>query len=210
MWDVLVTNEQPEKYFIQQESLSTSFLLLADKLSPEERAVYLLSEIFDYSFKEIGTFLDKSDGACRKMAERARKAIESEKSFPIQNAKAKKLVSDFFAMAKAGDTEGLLKLLDQQSEFWGDGGGKAPVFSSTVMKSADWIVETFRKLGAAPVFGTYKLTYSLINSEPGVLISKIDENGKEKLETLFTFEFRDDKIYKIFAQRNPDKFPTLD
>src|SRR6185295_14870114 len=81
IWTSLHESESPEENLIASESITTSFLLLVERLTPEERAVYLLSEVFEYSFREISTFLEKSEDACRKTAQRARAAVLSAPRF---------------------------------------------------------------------------------------------------------------------------------
>jgi RNA polymerase sigma-70 factor (ECF subfamily) len=78
--------------------LTTSFLLLAERLTPDERAVYLLSEIFDYSFKEISDFLEKSEEACRKIAQRARTAVLAAPRFVPKSPDSANVIAQFFRM----------------------------------------------------------------------------------------------------------------
>ena len=111
VWTSLHGSESPETSLIASESLTTSFLLLVERLTPEERAVYLLSEVFEYSYKEISTLLDKSEDACRKTAQRARAAVQSAPKFVANAPVAPDLVARFFEYAKNGDQSSLMELL---------------------------------------------------------------------------------------------------
>ncbi|RYZ78551.1 MAG: sigma-70 family RNA polymerase sigma factor, partial [Proteobacteria bacterium] len=114
-----------EKNLLAKESLSTSFLLLAEKLAPEERAVYLLAEIFDHNFATIAEYLGKTESTCRKIAERARKAIaEGKPRFKSSSVRDQDLIKTFFQYAMQDDKNGLRSMLSASSEFWADGGGK--------------------------------------------------------------------------------------
>ncbi len=124
VWTNLQGSESPEKKMIVSESLTTSFLLLVERLTPEERAVYLLSEVFEYGFKDIATFLEKSEEACRKTAQRARAAVHAMPRFISNSPDSTKLIAQFFECAKRGDNASLVELLSDESEFWSDGGGK--------------------------------------------------------------------------------------
>jgi RNA polymerase sigma-70 factor (ECF subfamily) len=189
---------------------TTSFLLLVERLTPEERAVYLLSKVFEYSFKEISTFLDKSEDACRKTAHRARAAVHSAPRFLSNSPDSTNLIARFFDRAKNGDKSSLVELLSNESEFWSDGGGKVPA-AKTVLTEAGKIAAFFAALGVSKAFapGDFKLDFTPVSSRPGLVISRRLPSGLWSFETIFSFEIRDNKIARIYAQRNPDKLKAL-
>jgi RNA polymerase sigma-70 factor, ECF subfamily len=210
IWSNLHGGESPEKTLIASESLTASFLLLAERLTPEERAVYLLSEVFEYSFKEISTFLDKSEDACRKTAQRARAAVHAAPRFVSDSPDSINLIARFFDHAKNGDKSSLLELLSDESEFWSDGGGKVPA-AKTVLAEPEKIAAFFAALGVSKAFvpGDFKLEFTPVSSRPGLIISRKLPSGLWCFETIFSFEIRDNKIVRIYAQRNPDKLKAL-
>jgi RNA polymerase sigma-70 factor (ECF subfamily) len=210
IWSQLHGGESPEKTLIESESLTPSFLLLAERLTPEERAVYLLSEVFEYSFKEISTFLDKSEEACRKTAQRARTAVQAAPRFVADSPDSTKLIARFFDCARNGDKEALLELLSDESEFWSDGGGKVPA-AKTILAEPGSIATFFAALGTSKAFasGDFKLDYTPVSSRPGLIISRKLPSGLWGFETIFSFEIQDEKIVRIYAQRNPDKLQSL-
>lgn len=104
LWSQLNEKETQEKNLLLSESLTTSFLLLIERLSPEERVVYLLTEVFDYAYKDIASFLGKSESACRKIGQRAREAVQaSPLKFKPSPDNSMQLISKFFEAAKSGD-----------------------------------------------------------------------------------------------------------
>jgi RNA polymerase sigma-70 factor (ECF subfamily) len=210
VWANLHGSESPEKSLITSESLTTSFLLLAERLTPEERAVYLLSEVFEYSYKEIATLLDKSEDACRKTAQRARAALQSGPKFAANSSGSVGLIARFFESAKNGDNASLSELLSDESEFWADGGGKVPA-AKTILTERAAIAHFFAALGSsnAFTFGDFKLDFTQVSSRPGLIVSRKLPSGLWTFETIFSFEIRDGKIARIYAQRNPDKLRAL-
>ncbi len=110
----------------QQEALSLSFLRLLETLSPPERAVFLLHEVFDYPFSEIGRMLEKSPANCRQIFHRARQALQDKRPrFEPEPQQQRQLLSSFLSASQAGDIAALTRLLAQDAISWGDGGGKA-------------------------------------------------------------------------------------
>jgi len=210
IWSNLNGGASPEKTLIVSESLTTSFLLLAERLTPEERAVYLLSEVFEYSFKEISAFLDKSEDACRKTAQRARAAVHAVPRFTPDSKDAINLIARFFDYAKNGDKSSLQELLSDESEFWSDGGGKVPA-AKTVLAEPEKIATFFAALGASKVFvpRDFKLEFTPVSSRPGLIISRKLPSGLWCFETIFSFEIHGNKIVRIYAQRNPEKLDAL-
>jgi RNA polymerase sigma-70 factor (ECF subfamily) len=172
VWTNLQGSESPEKTLIASESLTTSFLLLAERLTPEERAVYLLSEVFEYSYKEIAALLDKSEDACRKTAQRARAALQSAPKFAATSPDSTNLIARFFECAKHGDNASLMELLSEESEFWADGGGKVPA-AKTILTERPKIANFFAALGTSKAFdpGDFKLDFTMVSSRPGLVVS---------------------------------------
>jgi RNA polymerase sigma-70 factor (ECF subfamily) len=110
----------------RQEALSLAFLRLLETLSPPERAVFLLHEVFDYPFSEIGVMLEKSTANCRQLFHRARQALQDKHArFDPEPQRQRQLLLSFLAASQAGNMEALTSLLAQDAISWSDGGGKA-------------------------------------------------------------------------------------
>src|SRR5215217_5964051 len=109
----------------QQEALSLAFLRLIEALSPPERAVFLLHEVFEYPFREIGSMLEKSPVNCRQICHRARQALQDKRArFEAEPQRQRQLLSSFLSASQAGDMAALTSLLAQDAVSWSDGGGK--------------------------------------------------------------------------------------
>src|SRR5438876_3346017 len=115
------------------DSLSLAFLVLLESLTPVERAVFLLREVFVYDYGEIAGILGKNEDNCRQLAVRARRQVEARKPrFEASRRRREELARRFFAAAEEGDTEGLIGLLSADAVAYGDGGGRALAFPHPV------------------------------------------------------------------------------
>jgi RNA polymerase sigma-70 factor (ECF subfamily) len=111
----------------RQEALSLAFLRVLEVLSPPERAVFLLHEVFDYPFSEIGRMLEKSPANCRQIFHRATQALQDKRlRFEPEPQRQRQLLLSFLSASQAGDMAALTSLLAQDAVSWSDGGGKVP------------------------------------------------------------------------------------
>jgi RNA polymerase sigma-70 factor (ECF subfamily) len=103
-----------------------------------------------------------------------------------------------------------MELLSNESEFWSDGGGKVPA-AKTILTERSKIANFFAALGTSKAFmqGDFKLDFTQVSSRPGLVVSRKLPSGLWTFETIFSFELRDEKIARIYAQRNPDKLKAL-
>src|SRR5918992_1114130 len=109
------------------DTLSMAFLLLLESLSPVERAVFLLREVFDYGYDEIAAIVGKSEVNCRQIAARARQHVEEGRPrFEASRRRREELGQRFFAAAEEGDVQGLVRMLAEDVVVYGDGGGRVP------------------------------------------------------------------------------------
>ena len=109
----------------EYESISMAFLLLLEKLSPVERAVFLLREVFDYDYPEIARIVDKEEAACRQIFHRAKKHVnENRPRFHTTPEEHRHLIDRFLRATIEGDVDGLVSLLAEDVTSWSDGGGK--------------------------------------------------------------------------------------
>src|SRR5207249_3173537 len=126
-------SEDPAVITERAESLSMSFLLLLERLSPVERAVFLLHDVFDYGFDEIAAIVGRTPATCRQHAVRARRHIEANRPrFDASPAERDELLTQFFAAANAGHVDGLIEMLAEDVILYGDGGGKVPQWAGPI------------------------------------------------------------------------------
>ena len=188
------------------DSLSMAFLVLLESLTPVERAVFLLREVFDYGYDEIAKVVGKSEDNCRQIAVRARRQIEAKKPrFEASRKRREELAQLFFDAVVKGDTEGLLGLLAADVVAYGDGGGKTPAFPRPVYgrdRVARVLVGGARyaaRLGVAAV------RLAVINGQPGALF--LDREGRPVLAV--TMDVADDEVQTVRGVSNPEKLAHL-
>jgi RNA polymerase sigma-70 factor (ECF subfamily) len=184
--------------------LSVAFLVVLERLAPEERAAFLLRQVFDHDYDEIAAHLGKSEEACRQMVHRAGERVQQERArFEVSKDAHRRLLEQFLRAARSGDAGEIRALLADGIRLVGDGGGKAQVLPEGVAYDADWVA----KLYAAFVVrfgdrGSYRLAQ--VNGEPG-LVRYVDG----QVESAQAFETDGDRIVTIYAVRNPDKLAGI-
>ena len=184
------------------DSLSMAFLVLLESLTPAERAVFLLREVFGYDYREIADATGKSEAACRQIFTRARRRIdEGRPRFETSRAEGEELTSLFLAAARGGDMSSLLDRLAPDVLFYGDSGGKgeatfiAPLYGREQVAAVIAVqVRRTLELGAS-------LTQAWVNGQPGVLARDTDGG----LIAVIAFEMLGGQIQAIRAVANPDK-----
>lgn len=188
------------------DSLSMAFLVLLESLTPVERAVFLLREVFDYEYEEIAAVVGKSEENCRQIAVRARRQIEAKRPrFEASRQRREELARRFFEAVMNGDTTGLIDLLAADVVVYADGGGKGPAFPRPVYgrdKVARLLLGTAdggRRLG---VIGMRIVT---INGQPGALF--LDAEGRPI--AVATVDVADDLVQTVRAISNPEKLRHL-
>jgi RNA polymerase sigma-70 factor, ECF subfamily len=183
----------------RDETLSLAFLALLERLTPVERAVYVLHELFDYAHDEIAAIVEKSPANCRQILARARRHVdEGQPRFEPSRERRDALLARFLAAVRAGDVEGLVGLLAADAVHYADGGGKAPATPLPVY-GAEKIARLWARLGTGQ--GPYDLHAVDVNGQPGVAAAAPDGT----LLTVLTLDIADDRIQRVYAVVNPDK-----
>jgi RNA polymerase sigma-70 factor (ECF subfamily) len=204
----LLTDEAPDvsQHAETADSLSLAFLVLLESLSPVERAVFLLREVFGYGYDEIARVVDKSEDNCRQIAVRARRQVDAKKPrFEASRQRKEELAQRFFAAAAEGDAEGLLGLLAADVVAYGDGGGKAPAFPRPVF-GRDRVARLFAAFRArAEEFRVTSLQPATINGQPGAVF--FDPDGHPVV--VVSLDIAEDQVQAIRAVSNPDKLSHL-
>lgn len=182
------------------ESVSIALLLVLEKLSPTERAGFLLHEVFGYGFSEIAGILEKTEPACRKLVSRARERVRAERPrFAAGRAEHEDLLTRFMAACRGGEIEPLLNLFGEGVALYSDGGGKATAVPEVLTEPAviaKFFVRIVRNLTAS----RFEVRAARFNDTPGLLF--LVENV---IVTALSLDVRDGKIVAIYGHRNPDK-----
>ncbi|HET9347496.1 MAG TPA: RNA polymerase sigma-70 factor [Candidatus Limnocylindrales bacterium] len=204
----LVTDDRagdPAELAEQADTLSMSFLVLLERLTPVERAVFLLHDVFDYSFDEVGAIVGKSTATCRQHAVRARRFVaDNRPRFDADEAERDKLVSRFFAAAEQGDVDGLIEVLAQDVIVHGDGGGKVPQWYAPIV-GADKVARLFAGMGRQVQALGATFEPHRINGQPGVIF----RGPGGGIFSVMSVEVADGRVATIRSVVNPDKLGHL-
>jgi RNA polymerase sigma-70 factor (ECF subfamily) len=180
--------------------ISVALMLVLERLSPLERASFLLHDVFGLDFADVSRTLGRGEAACRQLAARAREHIEGRPRFAASREEGHRLAAAFHNAAALGDIQALRQLLGEDVVLYTDGGGKRaaalnPIYG--VDKVLRFLAGIARKGGA---FNTVQVRAAIINSLAGFVLR--EEDGS--IDTM-AFEHRDGRIVAIYVIRNPDK-----
>ena len=193
----------PETAAELTSEVSVAFMWVLERLSPDERAAFLLRQVFDHDYKDIAAMLNKSEAACRQMVHRAQERVQQEQPrFDVPKDTHRDLLAKFMQAATTGDRAAMKALMSDEVQLVSDGGGKVTSFHHILH-------------GAGRIAGVYwslehqfpsKVAYrpALVNGEPG-LLRYVDG----KIESAQSFIVDDGRIVAVFVMRNPDKLTAL-
>jgi RNA polymerase sigma-70 factor, ECF subfamily len=197
--------EDPARSAELADSVSMAALLLLERLTPLERAVFVLREVFGFPFPEIAAAVGRSEAACRQLAVRARRHMDvGRPRFEADRREREELTGRFFEALRDGDVDGLRELLAADVQMVGDGGGKAPAFANSVVGAEN----VARVLAAIfPVLARIdaRVEPRQVNGQPGAVLR---DRGGNVVSTL-TLDVLGGRIQTIHSVVNPDKLGHL-
>ncbi|MEU7301576.1 RNA polymerase sigma-70 factor [Streptomyces sp. NPDC007206] len=197
--------QDPARAVELADSVSMAALLLLERLSPLERAVFVLREVFAFEFDEVAAAVGRSEAACRQLLVRARRHMETGRPrFSADRQERQELARRFFDALKHGDVGGLQDLLAADVQLVGDGGGKAPQLA----KALAGALNVARVLGTVfPLMTRIDVTFEPceLNGQPGAIFR--DRDGK--ILHVMVVDVLDGQIHTIRAVINPDKLGHL-
>ena len=203
---VTSADDDPARKAEMADSLSLAFLVLLESLSPEQRAAFLLREVFDESYDRIAEIVGTSEQNARQLVTRARRHVqEGRPRYETSREQRERLASRFFAAAEEGDLEGLEELLAHDVVFRGDGGGKAPAAARAIhgrARVAHLMIAGLRTLARFDDFTTRR---EEVNGQPGALF--FDRGGR--LLGVMILDIAEGQIQGVSAIVNPDKLRHL-
>lgn len=204
----LLTDEtsNAERHAETADSLSMGFLVLLESLTPVERAVFLLREVFEYDYDEIASVVGKSEENCRQIAVRARRQVQAGRPrFEASKAERDELARRFFAAAAEGDVNGLVSMLAADVVAYADGGGKAFAFPRPVHGREK--VARLLQAGAAQGerLGVVAMRLAEINGQPGALFLDDDDMAIAAV----SLDIVDRQVQSLHAVSNPEKLEHL-
>lgn len=203
---VLTSDEDtPEARLSLSSSLTTAFLLLLERLTPKERAAYLLHEIFDMPYGDVAATLDMQEPACRKLVSRAKARVEAAQVRHVTPASAqRRLLAAFQTAIANGNPAALAGLLSQQVELSADGGGKVSALAHVLHGESD--VLSFISKDLHQYWVGYEWDLTGINGSDGIVLRK---DGHAMVAVTFSYD-ADGLASGIYIVRNPDKLARLD
>src|SRR5829696_8180096 len=199
-------DDDPARHAEVADSLSLAFLVLLEALSPEQRAVFLLREVFDYPYDRIAEIVDKSEPNVRQLAVRARRHVDERRvRFEASREQREQLADRFFSAFEQGDLEGLEALLAEDVELHGDGGGKVPALARALFgrTRVARTMKAWLRAGSRLAGITFRTVG--VNGQPGAML--LDAEGR--VFGVMTLDIADGQILGIRSVVNPDKLGHL-
>lgn len=200
------TTAGPGAQIEMADSISQAFLAVLERLTPVERAAYLLREIFDYEYAEVAQIVERSEDNARQLVARARKHLEASRPrFDPDEALRDELLKRFLAAAEVGDLEGLEQLLAEDAAMYSDGGGKVvaarkPLFGAA--RIARVIAKLTRKRQRRGPFDTQLVK---VNGQPGRILRAEDGSVSD----ILSIDVVEGRIQTVRVIRNPDKLAHI-
>lgn len=187
----------PSDRITLDESVSMALLVLLESMTPAERVAFVLHDVFQYSFAEVGDIVGRSPEASRKLASTARRRVGVARRSPVQAAEHAAVVSSFRAAWETGDVAALIHLLDPDATVVADGGG---IVSATVrpIRGAERIARGFMGLSKQRPNAT--IDEVVVNGEAGLVLKDGDE-----LLAVISLSVTDARVDRLWAMRNPEK-----
>jgi RNA polymerase sigma-70 factor (ECF subfamily) len=191
----------PEHAAELADSVSMAALLVLERLSPEQRAVFVLHDVFGFPFAEIADVVGKSEATCRQLASRARRHMDEERPrFDVDRRERDELAARFLDALTAGDVESLRQLLAADVEVYGDGGGKAPQWMR-VVSGLDKVARMFAGLGQRFAGAGLQVEPHQVNGQPGAVL----RDAEGRVINVLSLDVLDGRIQVIRSVINPDK-----
>jgi len=203
---LLLDEADPEADVVLAESVSMAMLVVLETLSPDERAVFVLHEVFAFDYDEIGSAVGKSAAAARQIAHRAREHVRARrKRFePVDPQQSEQITAQFLAAAASGDVDALIGMLAPDVKWTADGGGRVSAARKPVIgaaKVARAIVGLMQR--GLPSLPDVRIELVTCNSGPALLVYSGD-----RLDIVIAVDVVDGKIANFYAIRNPEKLAT--
>ena len=201
--------EGPDTMLQRSESVTLAFLVLLEQLSPEERAVFLLKDVFEYEHSEIANMLGTTTENSRQLLHRAKARLAEHRPRLTGTAESRRAVAERFARAlSSGDGLELAGLLADDVGVWSDGGGKASAARRPLVGRDEvlrFLIGLHRTAQTADRRRDYSLGIEEVNGEPALVV-----RNNQRLESIFVLSIDDEAVIAIRVVRNPDKLAHID
>jgi RNA polymerase sigma-70 factor (ECF subfamily) len=199
----------PEKQAEFAQDVSIAFMLALERLSPLERAAFLLHDVFDLDYDEIARHLDRSEASCRQLISRARKNIKADYARrEVAKEEGERLVAAFMDAVRSHDVSGLARLLADDAVLLADGGGKVAAVPRP-LHGGELIARTFIGFAQMPTSRGWRLVPATVNGLPGLLV--VDGAAGDRLVQTIALAPAQapGRVGAVYIQRNPDKLRAI-
>jgi RNA polymerase sigma-70 factor (TIGR02957 family) len=202
----VITDPTPAEHAETADSLSLAFLVLLESLSPQQRAAFLLREVFEYPYAEVAEIIGTNVDSARHMVARARNHVQERRPrYPASRREREELAKRFFAAAEQGDLPALEALLAQDVAMHGDGGGKVPALARPINGRQRVARALAAGMSALPGLGV-RIQVAEVNGHPGAMAF----DAQDRLVGVVGLGIADGQIQTIHSIVNPDKLRHLD
>jgi RNA polymerase sigma-70 factor (ECF subfamily) len=191
----------PSEVVLQKEGLSIAYLRMMEHLAPDERAVLLLREVFNFSYLEISNIIEKKEENCRKIFSRAKQKISSIEGESLNYEKNKSIIDRFIQAFQTQNMDALLELISEKVTLYSDGGGKVKAPVRPIESRSNVLAFLYGIIKKVP-----EDFYFEVKKVNGQLAIVIYMNGK--VQSIISFYISNDKINEMYITMNPDKLPT--
>jgi RNA polymerase sigma-70 factor (ECF subfamily) len=196
----------PSSPLARRESVSVAFLVVLEQLSPLERAVFVLHELFEYDYAEIGVVIERTPAACRQLGARAREHLEGQRQrFPPTPEAHRELVTRFAHSVRSGDLQGLLALLAEDVVLDADSNGRFPGALQAPLRGREAVARFVAATPRLPA-GPFDAAIGEVNAEPALLLRDRTDGA---VRVVITLEIDGGVVRAIRAMANPDKLRGL-
>jgi RNA polymerase sigma-70 factor (TIGR02957 family) len=204
----LLTSEEedPARQAEMADSLSLAFLVLLESLTPEQRAVFLLHDVFDYPYDEVARIVGKTEANARQLAARARRHVDARRPrFEATREQRDKLADRFIAAVEEGDVKSLEAMLAEDVVLAGDGGGKAPALARALhgARRVARLLSTWKR--QSDRFGGLNIRRVEVNGQPGAIVL----DSEDRLISVLALDIADDRVQGVRSIVNPEKLGHL-
>jgi RNA polymerase sigma-70 factor, ECF subfamily len=203
---LLLDEQDPSADVVLAESVSMAMLVLLETLGPDERAVFVLREVFGFDYNEIAAAVDKSSAAVRQIAHRAREHVQARRRrfAPVDPEQNARITAEFMAAASNGDVQTVMSMLAPDVAWTADSGGKASAARRPVVGAEKVARAVVGLVSRGMRIPDVRVETVICNSAPAVMLYRGDH-----LEGIFTVEIVDGTITNFYVMRNPDKLAAL-
>jgi RNA polymerase sigma-70 factor (ECF subfamily) len=198
--------DDPVRHAEIADSLSLAFLVVLEGLSPEQRAVFLLRDVFDYPYDRIAAIVGKTEAATRQIASRARRHVDDRRPrYEASERRREELADRFLAAAREGELETLESLLAEDVELHGDGGGRAPALASALHGKQAVVTALGSWLELGRRSGGIVFRRAEVNGQPGAIVTDADGG----MIGVWSLDIAEGRVQSIRSMVNPDKLAHL-